>query len=651
MLKQRAPAIGRALGLDRAAVMYGLTLFLAATLAFAIASQLHVQNAYWAAMPVWVVAQAQRGLLIERAIFRVVGTLAGSLIGFAILTLLHDPVLALIALSIWVTIAAGLTHLFRRANSYAALMAGITSAVVVLPSLLSAEPSLELALARVECTLIGVVVVTILTGLVTPNSQRDVFFGRVRLLAAEVVSYAARVFESVGQDDFERHVLAEISELETAADTALAGSIDGYRRMRHVNALVAASLALMATAQTLKRRGPGDDAAQPFPTVALTQFAERLHTDRPQTAVDNDLRAVIAQAQLQGTPLGDALAQLIGAQAALCVSKAEKARPFGKSSIVMAPRYEWGLARDTGMVCGSATLLTGLLALLSGSYAGELAALGVCMFSMVLGSMPKPQVVAPHMFKGVIAGVIAATFYRFALAPHVTTVAGLILSIAPFIFVGALARTSRKTAMPALDANMCFMLASQAVLPMVTDTAAILSGGLAILLAGTLVTTGFRLLPRRSDPLAVDAAKLILRDLHRLISGTRVRKDEEWQPRALRQTLRMMLHLGRANTLREKVPKGMLAALSLGNAVVDIRALIRQPGLSVWESQILEEALDVLADFETEPRQTAERLLVLTSQVNTSAVATALRDAAYALIDGARLFELNRTDNLSTMTR
>src|SRR5690606_40556027 len=56
-------------------------------LAFGIASQLHVQNAYWAAMPVWVVAQAQRGLLLERAIFRVVGTLVGAFIGFAILTL------------------------------------------------------------------------------------------------------------------------------------------------------------------------------------------------------------------------------------------------------------------------------------------------------------------------------------------------------------------------------------------------------------------------------------------------------------------------------------------------------------------------------------------------------------------------------------
>src|SRR5690606_8334708 len=62
------------LGLDRAGVGYGLRLALSALLAFSVASLLQVENAYWAAMPVWVVTQNVRGLLIERAVFRVVGT-------------------------------------------------------------------------------------------------------------------------------------------------------------------------------------------------------------------------------------------------------------------------------------------------------------------------------------------------------------------------------------------------------------------------------------------------------------------------------------------------------------------------------------------------------------------------------------------------
>jgi uncharacterized membrane protein YccC len=65
-------------GLDRAAVRQGLLLALAALIAFAIAAALHVHHAYWAAMPVFVVAQPMRGLVFERGLFRLLGTLAGA---------------------------------------------------------------------------------------------------------------------------------------------------------------------------------------------------------------------------------------------------------------------------------------------------------------------------------------------------------------------------------------------------------------------------------------------------------------------------------------------------------------------------------------------------------------------------------------------
>ena len=536
----------------------------------------------------------------------------------------------------------GLTHMLRRANSYAALMAGMTAAIVVLPLLLSSGSSLDLAVARVECTLIGVIVVTVVTGLFTPNAQRNSFYARVRTLAADVVVYVAHVLEHNEHQELERRILAEISDLEPAAEMVLAGSIDGYRRMRHVNAFVAASLALMAAGQTIKRRSNQDLAIPPGLTVNLNEFADRLRTDRPQTVISADVQATIAQAQPGLKRLADALVQLVGAQAALCSPEAEAIRSFGKNSITVAPRYEWGLARNTGLVAGGATFAAAALGLLSGWNQGELVALGVCIFSMVLGSMPKPQVIAPHMFKGLIAGAVVATFYRFVVAPHVFTVPELIVSLMPFILAGAFARASRKTALPALDANMCFLLASQAVLPIVTDTTAILGGALAIILAGTMVTTGFRLLPRRSAPLVADAAHVIVRDLRRLISGAKDSKDDNWQPRALRQTLRMMLHLGRANDLRQTASKDMLAALNLGNAVIDIRALTRQPGLSAWDNGMLEDALETLGDFARLPQATAETLLVLASQVSSKEAVMALRDAAYSVLEGTRLFELGR---------
>lgn len=65
-------SIGQFLGLDRARVADS------SGLALAVASLFDVGNAYWAAMPTWVASQPSRGLLLEHALFRIVGTVLGA---------------------------------------------------------------------------------------------------------------------------------------------------------------------------------------------------------------------------------------------------------------------------------------------------------------------------------------------------------------------------------------------------------------------------------------------------------------------------------------------------------------------------------------------------------------------------------------------
>jgi uncharacterized membrane protein YccC len=484
-------AIGNWLGLDRPAVGYALSLFAAATAAYTVACMLQIPNAYWAAMPVWVVAQPQRGVLLERAIFRVFGTLLGAVFGFGILQLFEQPLLTLAALSVWIAASSALTHILRRVHAYFALMAGITAGVVVLPSLLAPDHTFEIALARVECTLIGVFMVTVIAGMFTPAAQRAAFYLRVRNLASDAVIYVAQLLRGGEQDVPERHILAEIAEVEAAASMVVAGSIDGYRRSRHVNAFIAASLALMAEGQILSRRRSGSNGEEDLLPDRLTAFANRLRNDNKQEVVHTGLMELIANARLANSRLAFVLEQLIEAEAALF---SDNGRPqavmdnLRRKTVGLAPPYEWRLARYAGLVSACATYAAGALGLLSGRMEGELAALGVCIFSMILGSMPKPQAIAPEMLKGAITGAFLAILYRFLIQPHVATIPQLILSIAPFMLIGAFARVSHKTALPAIDANMCFFLASQAVLPAVqNEPAQIVSGAGALMLAAILV--------------------------------------------------------------------------------------------------------------------------------------------------------------------
>lgn len=89
-------------------------------------------------------------------------------------------------LALWVAVFGALTHLLYGVQSYAALMAGITAVVVVIPCMFAPENYMQLALARVECTFIGVLMITLSSALLTPNADRDRFY----LSACEVAASA-----------------------------------------------------------------------------------------------------------------------------------------------------------------------------------------------------------------------------------------------------------------------------------------------------------------------------------------------------------------------------------------------------------------------------------------------------------------------------
>ncbi len=697
-MQAAARFLDRRLGLDRAALGHALRLGLSAWLAFALAVLLQVPNAYWAAMPVWVVAQSSRGLLLERGLFRILGTLLGAAGGFAILQAApQHPYLQIALLSAWVAAGAALTHLLPGARAYGALLAGMTAAVVVLPSVLAPGHAWALAVARVECTLIGVAVVTLVTGLFTPAARRGDSYRQACALAGDAVGFAADALRDAGRapaagpaaagEALERRILSDLGALEAAALPLAAGSARGYRRLRHVQALVASSLAAMAAARALRararrglpvpegladalearaaqlRRGGAAAGAGSDPFVAGDRegtasgcaadaaatgaAAGATATAGPAGAAPGDARALPSPLER----LRAALDGIAAAEAALLGDgPPERAAVAGPGPL--APHRDPIQARRTGLLSGGATCVAACAGLASGWGPGELAALGVCIFSMVLGSLPTPRRIVPTMVAGVLAGVAAATVYRFAVQPQVAGLPGLLLSVAPFIAAGALARASRVTALPALDANMCFMLASQAGMP-AAGASAILQGGAALLLAAGGVAGLFLLLPRREDRQLAEAVRAIRDDLRRMVAapGDAARPAPGWPARGHRQILRLMVHLGRAGQLGERAPRGILAALNLGHALDRLRAAGQRPGLDDAHRRALSEAAGLLRGFAGAPgrvRHAAQRLRALADGLDRpapsavperdDATASALRDAADALEGGVELF-------------
>lgn len=610
-------AFTRWLGLDEAAAAQAARLALAAWLAFSIAALLHVQNAYWAAMPIWVVAQPSRGLLLERALYRLCGTLLGALVGFAVLAY-DSPTLQLVLLAVVVALFAGTTHLLRGAKAYAALMAGMTAAVVVIPSALSPQDSWALALARVECTLIGVLTVTLVLWLFTPKVRRSDFYQRARQLAADTVDFAAQTLSADSEPATELRLLKALSEMDAEARPVSAGSLRGYRHLRHVEQLLLASINLMAAAQAMSSRLRPDAQATAALASHLQQVAARLRSDEPAilpTPVHNLPPRRLARLEQVLDQLCRAAAQLAPGAAPL---------PAGTQKVALAADRNWPLALRTATTTGAAALACAALTQAFSTHATELAILGVCIFSMLLGSMAQPQKHAPHMLLGVLAGVLGATFYRFVVQPHLDGMLELILALLPFLLVGGILRASRRFAVAAIDANMCFLLASQAGMP-AASSGEILSSSAALLLGAGLVGAGFLLFPRTAQRALRLTTRAVLRDIRALLRDTQPLDRERWLALAGRRVLRLMAHTPSTTP----TPAGLLMLLNLGQSIIDLHQLGQLPE----HRPIYQEAMARLADFERQPRATAEFLLHLAQDSRDRWLSVTLQTLAYALLD------------------
>ncbi len=612
---------GRLIQLDRAALLHGLNLALAAWLSFSIAVLLSVDNPFWAAMPVWVLSQAYRGLVYERALWRILGTLVGAGLGLAFLYL-PNPYLQLVGMALVVGVASALTHVFRGALSYLPMLAGITIGVVVLPSVLAPEASLDLALSRVECTLIGVLVTTLLCSRTTPRSQRKHYYERVRVLAADTLRIAAHALgPAYAQRDqalFSR-VRQEIVELDAQARVLAAGSLDAYRRLPYVDAFLYAVIELLAASEVIVRqRERGLLPAADYEKELLEQ-AQRLQDGQALRVLGKT--AVRQDGQISLARLRRAMGQIQRAEQGLFAARAPARGGRQRFLTTPAISVDWPLASRTGFISGLAAFCAGAIAYALASPALELMAMGVCTFSIILGSMPRPQLMSRTMFTGIAVGVVVASFYRYVVQAHLVQDWQIIVSVLPFLVIGGLLRANRPTSAWALDANMCFQLASQAGMTAVAWPV-IIKESLPLLAGSAVVCGAFYLLPRRTHPRGQALVRRVVRELYPLIKRSRSRLFRVWRARVARQWVRLWHWMG------EQTPHGLLSLINLGHGVVVLKRLAKRgPEQQACVALVCE----LLEGFEYQPQELAQQLQRISLSCADTVLAQAILDVAQSL--------------------
>ena len=287
-------------GFDTTKLPHNLRTALAAFLAVLIAWALGLQHPQWAGMTVWAAAQPLRGQMLEKSLFRITGTMIGTVAGVALVLVAHGDILWLVTgLAVWMGICAGLGNLQRGFASYGTMLAGYSAAMVALLDWAHPENVYTLGWDRLFTALTGVFTALLVGWLFTAKGTRIPGDSKIRHLCARLLRDLAQAAIQPDAPQISAKVLAERLSLMGAIEEGLephaAGSQRSREAVRALRRLINAQIYAMAWMRdSTNRRSELRLAPEQAKIVSesLEQAAQMLEADTtPGDAVQAIARA------------------------------------------------------------------------------------------------------------------------------------------------------------------------------------------------------------------------------------------------------------------------------------------------------------------------------------------------------------------------
>ncbi|MBB3453511.1 putative membrane protein YccC [Rhizobium sp. BK313] len=179
--------------------LFSAKAFLASMLALFIALSLDLPRPYWAMAAVYVVANPLAGATSSKALYRALGTLLGASAAVFFVPLFVDaPELLSIVIALWTGTLLFISMLDRTSRSYVFMLAGYSLPLIALPTVGSPESIFDVALARSEEIIIGIVCASIVSATVFPTSVSTVLGQRITTWLDDAGSWADEILRGEG---------------------------------------------------------------------------------------------------------------------------------------------------------------------------------------------------------------------------------------------------------------------------------------------------------------------------------------------------------------------------------------------------------------------------------------------------------------------
>src|SRR5262245_1205561 len=195
-------------------LIFAVKTFAASLLALYIAFWAGLDDPRWAFLTVFIVSQPDSGLVLAKSFYRILGTIAGTLVSIAIVFgLAQYGELFLAALAVWICFCNFAARAVRNFASYGFQLAGYTVAIVGIPAALNPAGAYPLVVARFTEILLGIICAALVSRLILVRELSPKLIELVRVLARRAESFATAL---LAPDADREHVNAQRTEFTKA---------------------------------------------------------------------------------------------------------------------------------------------------------------------------------------------------------------------------------------------------------------------------------------------------------------------------------------------------------------------------------------------------------------------------------------------------
>tara|TARA_R110001599_G_scaffold5266_4_gene26476 strand:- start:4671 stop:6716 length:2046 start_codon:yes stop_codon:yes gene_type:complete len=461
---------------EKQAVIFALKGVIAMAMSLAVALFLNLDRPYWALVSaIFLQMRPESGLVVEKAICQIVGTVIGGLFGIFLLTqFVSYPYVALGVLALWLGLNSALSAMVRQANFvYAFAMAAVTAVIIVLlvmasPSTASSQAVFDVAQARVSEIIIGSICAGIVSHLFWPVKVKDSLQKQAQSVINQTLQYLVTELDTEGSHEARHKQLDGImTTLGVVSEDSSAVSYEGPKgpgRSRAANQLGQKVLSLLALVQIFGRLQRRHTELM---TPALTQLLDQLREAFTCIAESNDFDYCLEQVKVLRRNLADYRANNdtdvpfeshmlnVGADITADLTvllRAYKALEERDSTLLNAPSMVTYRDPLAGLAIGLRTTVVFLIGACIWVSTGSTSALMIMIlpviFSIMLARLPLVmlRVVLKRLLIGVVVATFVAIFFALNLLSQSTGQLEILLLVlvGPY-FIGLLLLFDRQT--------------------------------------------------------------------------------------------------------------------------------------------------------------------------------------------------------------